>query len=332
MIANAFARACADHAPIRAVPLDEVRGLSLEQHNFVWVDIQAPDPDDLAQVKRTFGFHPLALEDVSRQHQRPKVDEYPGYYFVVLYAVRPDGQAGPLRTSELQFFWGKNYLVTVHVEPWPEIVDLARRLERGELSPVNGATGREVGVTDLVYRLVDATVDGYFPAVDSIAERSEDIEERMFSAASGPQTLQEIFSLKKDLVHLRKVTAPSRDVLNVLLRRDLELCGWEYVPYFQDVYDHTVRVIDSLDTYQDLLSSAVDIYLSLVSNNVNQAVKTMTAITAILMVLALIAGIYGMNFQDMPELRWPFGYAWALGLMATSAVGLWLLFRRIRWL
>jgi magnesium transporter len=187
-------------------------------------------------------------------------------------------------------------------------------------------------VTDLVYRLVDATVDGYFPAVDSVAERSEDIEERMFSAASGPRTLQEIFALKKDLLHLRKVTAPSRDVLNVLLRRDLGLCGWEYVPYFQDVYDHTVRVIDSLDTYQDLLSSAVDIYLSLVSNNVNQAVKTMTAITAILMVLALIAGIYGMNFQDMPELRWPFGYAWALGLMATSAVGLWLLFRRIRWL
>jgi magnesium transporter len=332
MIANAFVRECAGHAPVRAVPLDEVRALRLEQHDLVWVDIQAPGPDDLALVKRTFGFHPLALEDVSRQHQRPKVDEYPGNYFVVLYAVRPDGQAGPLRTSELQFFWGKNYLVTLHAEPWPEITDLARRLERRELGPVNGAAGREVGVTDLVYRLVDATVDGYFPAVDSIAERSEDIEERMFNSGGGPQTLQEIFGLKKDLLHLRKVIAPSRDVLNVLLRRDLGLFGGEFIPYFQDIYDHTVRVIDSLDTYQDLLSSAVDVYLSLISNSVNQAVKTMTAITAILMVLALIAGIYGMNFQEMPELRWRFGYAWALGLMATSAVGLWFLFRRIRWL
>jgi magnesium transporter len=332
MIANAFARTRVDHAPLRAVPRDEVRTLRLEQHDLIWLDVQAPAPDDLALVERTFRFHPLALEDVSRQHQRPKVDEYPGYYFVVLYAVRSGGKSGPVRTSELQFFWGKNYLVTVHAEPWPEIIDLARRLERGELAPINGADGRAVGVTDLVYWLIDATIDGYFPAVDSIAERSEDIEERMFAPRGGPRTLEEIFALKKDLLHLRKVIAPSRDVLNVLLRRDVALYGGAFDPYFQDVYDHTVRIIDSLDTYRDLLSSATDIYLSLASNNINQTVRTMTAITAILMVLALIAGIYGMNFQFMPELHWRYGYAWALGLMATSALTLWLLFRRIRWL
>ena len=146
------------------------------------------------------------------------------------------------------------------------------------------------------------------------------------------KTLESIFTLKKQLIETRKIIAPSRDVLNVLLRHDQGLFDATYVPYFQDVYDHTVRVIDSLDTYRDLFSSAIDIYLSLVSNNVNQTVKTMTALTAIFMVQALIAGIYGMNFDNMPELHWQYGYAWALGLMATVAAGMWALFRRMGWL
>jgi magnesium transporter len=143
--------------------------------------------------------------------------------------------------------------------------------------------------------------------------------------------LRSIFALKKDLLRLRKTIAPSREVVNVLLRHDQALFGDEFFPYFQDVYDHTVRVIDSLDTYRDLLSSSLDTYLSIVSNDVNQTVKQMTAVTAILMVSALIASIYGMNFDVMPELHWHYGYGWALGLMAGASILLWLLFRRIRW-
>jgi magnesium transporter len=186
-------------------------------------------------------------------------------------------------------------------------------------------------IPDLVYRLFDAMVDGYFPAVDVLAERIEELDERIFRRQGGLDVLQTIFALRKDLMQMRKVVAPSREVINVVLRRDLELFGDELYPYFQDVYDHVVRVIESLDTYRDVLGSAVDTQLSVSSNEVSQTVKRMTAVTTILMVNSLVAGIYGMNFVNIPELDWQYGCAWALGLMLIASVALWALFRRIRW-
>src|SRR6185503_1585294 len=153
----------------------------------------------------------------------------------------------------------------------------------------------------------------------------------MFSRRRSQMTLQSIFELKKDLFQVRKVVAPARDVMNVLLRRDHQLFPNEFYPYIQDLYDHTSRVVDSLDTYRDLLSSALDTYLSFVSNDVNQTVKKMTAVTAILMADALIAGIYGMNFAVMPELHWQYGYPFALALMTVISVALYIVFKRIRW-
>ncbi len=331
VIAHTFVRPAGGNA-LTTLGADAVVGLRPGDQDFIWIDILRPVPADVDLLQATFQFHPLALEDVLSQHQRPKVDEYQGYYFVVLYAARFNPSATQADTSELQFFWGHNFLVTIHVDPFSEIETVARRLSTGEMGPVTGNQDRLVAVPDLVYRIVDDVVDGYFPVVDAIAEHSEDLEEAMFGASSGPHVLQAIFSLKKDLLHLRKVITPSRDVLNVLLRHDLPLMREEFQPFFQDAYDHTVRVIDSLDTYRDLLSSSIDVYLSIASNNVNQAVKVMTAVTAILMVDALIAGVYGMNFRFIPELEWAYGYSWALGLMAGASLALWLLFRRIRWM
>jgi magnesium transporter len=235
-------------------------------------------------------------------------------------------------STELQFFWGSTYLVTIHDEPFPEIEELASRASAGALAAVVNPASRRLEIPDLVYRIIDAVVDGYFPAVDALAEWSEDIEEMMFAGQPTPKTLQTIFRLKRDLFQLRKAVAPSREVINVLLRRDHSLFGDEFYPYFQDVYDHTVRVIDSLDTYRDLLTSALDTYLSIISNEVSLTVKRMTAVTAILMVNGLVAGVYGMNFESIPELKWQYGYAWALGLMLVASLGLLVLFRRIRWL
>jgi magnesium transporter len=309
--------------------------LELDEHELVWVDIADPQDEDLDWLGRNCGFHPLALEDVARRHQRAKIDEYPGYYFVVLYAARIAAAARRIQTSELQFFWGEKLLVTIHADPLTEIEQLAQRARDGTLTPVFGVGRRAMESADLVYRLLDAIVDGYFPAVDTLAEWTEDIEETMFAPARGrsnQDTLQSIFSLKKDLLKMRKTIAPSREVVNVMLRRDRSLFGDEFFPYFQDVYDHTVRVIDSLDSYRDLLASALDAYLAIVSNEVSQTVKRMTAVTAILMVNALVAGIYGMNFDVLPELHWTYGYPYALSLMATLSVVLWLVFRRLRWL
>jgi magnesium transporter len=201
------------------------------------------------------------------------------------------------------------------------------------LPPVVGENTRGASIADLAYRLIDAVVDTYFPAVDAVAEWSEAIESSMFATGHRPPrgTLQAIFNLKKDLLALRKVISPSREAVNVLLRREQRLFGDDLQPYFQDVYDHTVRAIDSLDTYRDLLTSALDTYLSIVSNDLSQTVKKMTAVTAILMVDALVAGIYGMNFDRIPELHWEYGYAWALGLMLVLSGALWALFRRIEW-
>jgi magnesium transporter len=306
-----------------------------EDYDLLWIDVLDAEADDIDWLRRTFNFHPLALEDVAGRNQRTKIDEYPGYYFGDLYAAAARHTiAGGHRitTSELQFFWGANFLVTLHDARLDVIDDLIARTRNGKLLPVVLARGSVLIIPDLTYRIIDGLADGYFPVVDALAEWANDIEEEMFSARRDRDTLEAIFSVKKQLFQLRKVVGPSRDAVNVLLRRDHTFFGDEFYPYFQDVYDHLVRLIDSLDGYRDLLSSLLDTYLSFVSNDVNQTVKKMTGVTAILMVDALIAGIYGMNFEYMPELQWTYGYLYALSLMLGVSLAMWLLLRRVRWL
>jgi magnesium transporter len=305
--------------------------LSVDGGDLVWVDIVSPQSEDITWLRSSFGFHQLALEDVALRHQRPKLQEYPGYYFGVLYAVEVRFARPRVRVSELQFFWGPTYFVTIHTVSFPEIDNLAHRARAAALRPTLQAAGRPLQISDLVYRLIDSIVDAYFPAVDVLADLIEDLEEQMFRGDRRSGMLETIFTIRKDLMQVRKVVAPSREVINAILRRDLDLYGDELYPYFQDAYDHVVRAVDSLDTYRDVLGSALDTQLSISSNEVNQTVKRMTALTTILMVNSLVAGIYGMNFVNMPELEWKFGYAWALGLMVVASVLLWRVFKRIHW-
>jgi magnesium transporter len=289
----------------------------------LWLDLVAPGPDDFAQLREKFGFHPLALEDASRAHHRPKVDSYENYYFVVFYCI---GLAddGRITLTTLYMFIAQNYLVTVHAEPIPQIKETLRRW-RNPNSPL----GQDVG--SLIYALLDAIVDDYFPVIDSVADRVEALEETIFGKFD-PNALQSIFALKKELLNMRRAVAPERDVVNIMLRRDIKVFDENDVTYLQDVYDHVVRIIDALDIYRDLLSSALDSYLSVQSNSLNQIVKILTLTSIILMSVTAVAGIYGMNFDYMPELHWRYGYLWALGLMASIAVGLIYWFRRIKWL
>jgi magnesium transporter len=336
VIAHACAVAAGADGGLEMLSVEDVRDSpDFDQHGLLWIDIAEPDADDIDWLRRTFQFHPIALEDVTRQHQRPKLDTYDGYYFVVMYSAvareaHRHSRASRIETRELQFFWSKTHLITIHAQPIPEIDDVAKRVKERTLAPAYGE-GRSLEIADIAYWLIDAVVDGYFPIVDHVAEWSEDIEQEMFSQRRSSSTLHSIFSLKKDLFQLRKVLAPSREVVNSLLRREHGFFGDEFYPYFQDVYDHITRVIDSLDTYRDLLSSGLDTYLSFVSNDVNQTVKRMTAVTAILMVDALIAGVYGMNFSYIPELQWSLGYPFALGLMLIATLTAFAIFRHIRW-
>lgn len=336
------------------------------RRNIVWLDIEDPTEADQALLAEEFGFHPLAIEDAIRSHERPKVDAYGpapdqsgevvgltdqpdeggaagfelqsapfmppatpeppcgSYYFVVFYAAAFDTERAHIGAQALNLFIGANYLVTVHRGPMRYIPETIARWQAPN-SPL------ESKVSDLVHALLDAIVDDYFPLMDQVADRVEDLEDTIF-VHFDEAAIQIMFGLKKDLLAMRRVVAPERDVLNVLLRRQLPIFRADDVAYLQDVYDHIVRVTDNIDTYRDLLTSALDSYLSLQSNKLNEVVKVLTIASIILMADALVTGIYGMNFTNMPELEWGIGHGWALALMAIITIGLVLYFKRKRWL
>lgn len=290
----------------------------------LWLNLDQPTAADIELLRKEFNFHPLALEDATRGHQRPKVDSYGDYYFVVFYCLGIQQETGQVCTTPLYLFIGSNYLVTIHNDPISQIEETIKRW-RAPASPL----GQDVAA--LIYALLDAMVDDYFPVMDQLADRAEELEDAIFSKFD-ETALGQIFQLKKDMLQIRRVVSPERDVLNVMLRRDIPIFDQNDVVYLQDVYDHIIRVTDAVDTYRDLLSTALDMYLSVQSNQLNQVLKVLTVTSIILMSMTLIAGIYGMNFEFMPELSWRYGYAWALGLMVFIAAGSIALFRRLKWL
>jgi magnesium transporter len=300
-----------------SVKLESISDIVPDRETVLWLDIQDPTEADLELLRNEFGFHELALEDVVRRHQRAKVDEYEGYLFVVFYAV------GKNHVHEVNLFVGENYLVTVHQGEVPEISDTANRWQKD--------AGRiEHGVGVLVYSLLDTIVDGYFPVIDHIAERVDSVEREIFETKRN--CLPDLFAMKRQLIRLRRTLGPERDALNVFLRHDDGLFKPATRVYFQDIYDHTIRVLDTIDLYRDQLSSMLDAYLSVSSNRLNFVMKRMTALATILMSLTVITGVYGMNFALTPSNDWRFGFWFAIGSMFMLALGLVAYFRRIDWL
>ena len=303
--------------------LEDLSELITHNQTTIWVDVVDPTPEEITRIGEEFHFHPLALEDVARGDQRPKVDQYDGYQFIVFYGLTSQNEV--VATHEVDIFLAKHCMVTFHKSDLPVMAETAERWR------MNAAALGTHGVAFLLHSVLDSLVDGYFPVLDDIAERADDLEESIILA--GQPTLQaEILRLRRDLLMIRRVAGPERDVMNVLIRRDPPLFNPTEVLYFQDVYDHLLRVTDAIDISRDMLSSVLDANLSMVSYTLNVVVKRLTSYSIILMSISIIAGIYGMNFVFMPELDWRWGYPFALGLMvaiATAEVGL---FRRIGWL
>jgi magnesium transporter len=291
--------------------------------DILWVDVADPTSSDFDDLAREFGFHPLSIEDCRHQHQRPKVEEYEGYYFIVLYeAVMQPGLQLELR--ELALFLGPNYLVTVHSQPIHNI-EKARTLWRQWADLAERRTGLPA------YLLLDAIVDDYMPLLDDFSDRLDEIEARIFESFQ-PEAIRDIFIIKKQLIFLRRAVVPLREVFNTLLRREQPVFSRETLVYFQDVYDHLIRVADSIDTLREIAASTMDAYLSVSGNRMNFVMKRLTSIATILMSVTLIAGIYGMNFNFMPELRWRYGYIGALASMLVIGMALYFYFRKIKWL
>jgi magnesium transporter len=217
-------------------------------------------------------------------------------------------------------------LITVHSEPIPELEETEQRWTRN-------VRQLEGGVIVLLYSLLDTIVDQYFPVLDAMVEQAEALEDRLFSGELRQRSFtQDLLALKKRFLTLRRIAGPERDVLNVLTNRDNPLFNEHALLYFRDVYDHIMRVADTVDLYRDQLSSTMDANLSIVSNDLNKTMRTLTVASIVLMVDALLAGIWGMNFEYMPELHWTYGYALALTVMAVISLLLLLIFRRLRWL
>jgi magnesium transporter len=303
---------------------EDISDIIQRKDQFVWLDIQDPQDDDIALLRDEFHFHRLAIEDATRHHERPKVDSYEGYYFLVFYAITYDEAKNRLHNEAMNLFIGANYIVSVHEGEIKAIDETIKRWQKDEEE-----FGQDAGA--LLYALLDTITDDYFPVIDRLADRVETLEEQIFEKFR-ESSLQDVFSLKRDLLSIRRIVAPERDVLNVLIRREAPIFERNSILYLQDVYDHIVRITDSIDTYRDLLSSALDAFLSVQSNRLNQILKILTIASIVLMSDALIAGIYGMNFEFMPELHWIHGYPFALGLMVAISITLILLFRKWKWI
>ncbi len=281
----------------------------------VWVNVQDPGPGELEMLRKEFGFHHLALEDVTKQRQRPKVDEYPNYYFVVLYALLEGAAGGAVETIELDLFVGRNYLVTLHREPIPALQEAGRRWEA-----TDPALRTEVGF--LLHAVADAVMDAYFPLVEQIEERLEHAELTLFSGA-GVLDPEEFLGIKRSLLTLRKAVYPVREVFNVFLRREHMQFHPDTYAYFQDVYDHVLRLLDSIDLERDMATGALEAQLSVISNRLNATMQRLTVIAVCVAVVGALFGAWGMNFTHVPLDNWGIAGFWTLigsALLLVTAV------------
>jgi magnesium transporter len=249
-----------------------------------WLDIENPDDSDYTILQDTFRFHPLTLEDIRHQNQRPKIEEYEGYTFVVLFAA--DWDQDQLKIREHHLYLSKRYLVTVHIEPSPELTAL---LSRFRVAPEL----THKGLPFLFYLVVDKLVDALFPVIDRIDDETDAIEDTIVERPT-PQTLERIYHLKHAAVDLRKALGAQRDLFQRLTTQSI--AGQEMTVYFRDVYDHIVRQYETVDSLRDLLTSTMDVYLSTVSNRLNEVVRRLTVIATLFMPLTFITGFFGMNF------------------------------------
>jgi magnesium transporter len=304
--------------------VSEISDLRGKEHNVVWADVADPSSEDFVELAEEFGFHPLSIEDCRNEHQRPKVEEYQGYYFIVLYEAQLAGPKDQLELRELNIFLGANFLVTVHSRPIRSVETAARLWHEWTDRAEHGA-----GL--LAYLLIDAIVDDYLPLLDVLSERMDELEDQIFGDFR-PAALEEIFRVKKQLLYLRRAITPLRDVFNTLLRREQPIFARETHVYFQDVFDHLIRVADTIDTLRDMLGSTMDAFLSVQGNRMNMIMKRLTSIATILMSVTLVAGIYGMNFKLMPELEWRYGYVFALTSMVAIGVALYVYLKKADWL
>lgn len=304
---------------IEEIPLEAVPDFLRSGEVPLWFDLDSPTPSELGFLERTLRIHHLTLEDIVKQEQRAKIESFGEYVCLTIHPLirKTNLEVEP---SEVDLLLGRHWLVLVHYGPIPGLGENSQLRERLGLALARGADF-------LLYTIVDLIVDSCFPLLDEIDDEIDALEDRLLGRAERID-MDRLLILKRSLVHIRRAVGPQREVFNQLTRRDFPFVRPEYTVYFRDVYDHLIRITEELDSLRDILSGALEVHLSSISNQLNVTMKRLTAWATIFVIITTIAGIYGMNFEYMPELRWRYGYPAVLALMAAISVGLVLYFKR----
>jgi len=307
------------------VEVQTIHEVLQNQDRFVWIGMYEPTEDLLREVQREFNLHDLAIEDAHNAHQRPKIEQYEDSLFVVLRTAQMSGSPTQVEFGETHVFVGKNYVVSVRHGSLLSHVGLRQRCES---MPHLLAKGPGF----VLYALMDFIVDQYFPIVDALEDELEVLEGEIFGDKLSRESTTRIYELKRELLGVKRAVSPLVDVCNRLTRFDVDLIHEDTRPYFRDVYDHVVRINDMIDNARELLTTALEASLSLITVSQNEDTKRLAAWAAILLAPATIASIYGMNFEHMPELGWRWSYPAVLLLMLTVCSTLYLKFKRSGWL
>lgn len=309
--------------------IEECRPFLQRADAVTWIHIDGlHDIEKLEKLETVFGFHPLILEDIFNSDQRPKMEDLGEYLYIVLkmFNGRDEGNGGAFKVAseQISVVFGGNYCISIAEKESAVLKPIRDRLETGI------GKLRKAGADYLAYAIIDAVVDNYFIVLEKFGEEIERMEEASIKNP-GPETLQAIQDFKREMIFLRRSVWPLREAIGSLARSESPLIQDATVAYLKDVYDHTIQVIDNIETLRDMLSGMLDIYLSSIGNRTNRVMKTLTVIATIFIPLTFIVGVYGMNFKYMPELEWRWGYfaVWAVILLVAGGMGIY--FRKRKW-
>ncbi|HLM25023.1 MAG TPA: magnesium/cobalt transporter CorA [Pyrinomonadaceae bacterium] len=292
----------------------------------IWVDMESPTEVDERVLLDVFHFHPLTVEDCRENRHYPKIEEFDGYLYFIVHGVRADISPERFNTIELDGFLGPNYVITYHHDKFRSIDNVKQLLHT---TPV--ACHR--GTAFLLHQILDQVVDYYSPVLDDFDERIDQLEDDIFTLKRpNNEILSEIMDLKRSVLRLRRISGKQMDILHRMSRGEFSLIPEEMRPFYRDVYDHLVRVVDLAENYRDLISGSLEAYLSVVSNRLNEIMKVLTIFSAVMLPLTFIAGVYGMNFENMPEVHSRYGYYGVWAFMIAVAVAMLLFFKRRGWI
>jgi len=291
-----------------------------------WINVCGIHDVELIQaLADRFGLHPLTTEDIVNANQRPKAEDFDGYLFAALRMLTYDEKSQAIESENVSLVIGEGYLISFQEREGDVLDPLRERIRAGK------GMIRSAKSAYLAYRIMDAMVDEYFVAIEKLGDYIEDLDELILSDPV-PEQMRELHRLKREVLFLRKAVWPLREEIAAIEKSESKLIGPPARLYLRDLYDHTIQIIDMIETYRDIIGGMHDTYLSSLSNRMNEVMKVLTIIATIFIPLTFIAGIYGMNFEFMPELKWPAGYFLVLGVMAVIAAGMLVFFRKKKWL